>query len=104
GRIRLLQLATDRGVYLVDCFAIDPRPLFASLAEKEVVAHNAVFDLAFLGPLGYEPGVVLDTMLLSQLLHGLRQKKGFHGLAEAAGRELGAALDKAEQAGDWSGE
>jgi DNA polymerase-1 len=104
GRVRLLQLATDRGVYLVDCFAVDPRPLFSPLSEKVVVAHNAVFDLAFLGPLGFEPGVVHDPMLLSQLLHGLRHKKGFHGLAEAAERELGATLDKAEQKGDWSGD
>ncbi len=104
GRMRLLQLATDRGVYLVDCFAVDPRPLFAALAEKAVVAHNAVLDLGFLGALGFEPCVVHDPMLLSQLLHGLRQKKGFHGLAEAAVRELGVTLDKTEQRGDWSGE
>jgi DNA polymerase-1 len=103
-RVRLLQLGTDRGVYLVDCFAIDPRPLFALLAEKEVIAHNAVFDLGFLGAFGFMPGRVHDTMLLSQLLHGPRHKKGFHGLADVAERELGAVLDKSEQRGDWSGD
>ncbi len=103
-RVRLLQLATDRGVYLVDCFTVDPRPLFDLLAEKVVVAHNALFDLGFLGALGFVPGTVHDTMLLSQLVNGLRQKKGFHGLAETAGRELGTTLDKAERRGDWSGD
>ena len=69
-----------------------------------VVAHNAIFDLGFLAALGFAPGVVHDTMLLSQLLHGTRRPKGFHGLAQAAERELGRTLDKAEQKGDWSAE
>jgi DNA polymerase I-like protein with 3'-5' exonuclease and polymerase domains len=103
-RVRLLQLGTDRGVYLVDCFAVDPRPLLALLAEKAVVGHNAVFDLGFLTALGFAPVVVHDTMILSQLLHAAYMKKGFHGLAETARRELGVALDKAAQTSDWSGE
>jgi len=76
-RIRLLTLATDRGVWLVDCFEVDPRPLFSVLAEKELVIHNALFDLGFLYQKGFElgeNGKVLDTMLLSQMLEGLRPK------------------------------
>jgi DNA polymerase-1 len=42
-------------------------------------------------------------MLASQLLHGTRKGRGFHGLAECARRELGRELDKAEQTSDWSG-
>jgi DNA polymerase-1 len=103
-RVRLLQLATDRGLYLVDCFATDPRPLFDLLSEKTVVAHNAVFDLAFLGALCFEPGAVRDTMVASQLLDGIRRPKGYHGLAETAERFLGATLDKGEQRGDWTGD
>jgi DNA polymerase-1 len=102
-RVRLLQLATDRGVFVVDCFAADPRPLFDALAGKELVAHNAAFDLQFLARLGFAPDTVRDTMLLSQLLHGTRKPKGFHGLAAVLGRELDTEVGKAEQTSDWSG-
>jgi DNA polymerase-1 len=102
-RLRLLTLATERGLYLVDCFTADPRPLFEALAAVKVAAHNAVFDLSFLAALGFEPGEVHDTMLLSQLLHGTRRAKGFHGLAQTVKRELNIDLPKDQQASDWSG-
>jgi DNA polymerase-1 len=102
-RLRLLTLATDRGVYVVDCFAADPRPLFTALAEKPVIGHNLTFDLGFLAPLGFEPGECHDTMLLSQLLHGPRKAKGFHTLAGVIERELGQVLPKELQRSDWSG-
>jgi hypothetical protein len=71
-RVRLLSLAGDTidggtFAYLVDCFAVDPSPLWEILAGKELVLHNAAFDLAFLARLGFTPaGPVHDTMLLSQ--------------------------------------
>jgi DNA polymerase-1 len=104
-RARLLQVAPDRGeaVYLVDCFHADPRPLFEALAGKALVGHHLAFDLGFLAALGFEPGECHDTLLLSQLLHGMRQKKGFHGLAAALKRELGSDLPKELQRSDWSG-
>jgi DNA polymerase-1 len=99
-RIRLLSLATERGTYLVDCFAVDPRPLWGVLAERPVIAHNAAFDLSFLAALGFEPGAVRDTMLLSQLLHAGHRVS--HRLGECADRELGRTLDKDLQTSDWS--
>jgi DNA polymerase-1 len=102
-RARLLSLVTDRGTYLIDCFAVDPAPLWDVLAERPVVMHNGLFDLQFLRRLGFEPGAVHDTMLLSRLLHGTRRPKRFHGLGECAARELGRSLDKAGQKSDWSG-
>jgi DNA polymerase-1 len=102
-RARLLTLATDRGPWLVDLFTVDPAPLWGLLAERPVIMHNAVFDLAFLRPLGFTPGPVADPILLSRLLHGTRHSKGFHGLEECAARELGRTLDKAQQKSDWSG-
>lgn len=107
-RVRLLSLAcdtTDGGtmVYVVDGFAVDPSPLWEALRERPVVGHNLAFDLAFLVRLGFEPGEVRDTLLMSQVLycgeHGTR-----HTLADCCQRELGRALDKTEQKGDWSGE
>jgi DNA polymerase-1 len=99
-RIRLLSLATDRGAYLVDCFAVDPRPLFDLLVGKTVIGHNLQFDLSFLAGLGFVPGKVRDTMLLSQLLHAGRRYG--HKLGDCAERELGKKLDKELQTSDWS--
>src|SRR5262249_7592040 len=46
-RARLLSLATARGLFVLDCFAVDPAPLFAVLAEKTLVGQNLLFDLSF---------------------------------------------------------
>jgi hypothetical protein len=71
--VRLLSLATERGAWLINCFEVDPSPLFPVLAEKELVIHNAQFDLGMLSEKGFEMGEgckVLDTMLLSQISEG----------------------------------
>jgi DNA polymerase I-like protein with 3'-5' exonuclease and polymerase domains len=111
-RVRLLSLDCEtvdggRFTYLVDCFALDPAPLFGPLADTEVVAHNAAFDLGFLARLGFVPGRVHDTMLLSQVLYAAGWAKGVapvrHGLKDCCARETGAELTKDLQASDWSG-
>ena len=64
-------MAKEKGTWLVDCFEVDPRPLFEVLAEKALVIHNALFDLGFLFEMGFElgeGGEVIDTMLMSQIL------------------------------------
>jgi DNA polymerase-1 len=105
-RIRLLSLACDTidggtFVYLVDCFAVDPSPLWEALAAQELVLHNAAFDLRFLARLGFTPaGAVQDTMLLARLLAA-----GTHDrcrLDDCCERYLGRTLDKAAQRSDWS--
>jgi DNA polymerase I-like protein with 3'-5' exonuclease and polymerase domains len=100
-RVRLLSLATERGTYLVDCFKVDPRPLWDELAEKVVIGHNLAFDLSFLARLGFVPGIVHDTMILSQLVYAGQYVS--HKLGDCARRELVRGLDKAEQRSDWSG-
>jgi DNA polymerase-1 len=102
-RIRLLTLATDRGTFLIDVSAVDPSPIFEMLAERPLVVHNAIFDLSFLRRLGFVPGTVHDTILMSRLLHGTRKGKRYHSLEECVRRELSQEIDKAEQKGDWSG-
>jgi DNA polymerase III epsilon subunit-like protein len=64
-------LTTKGGSWLVDCFETDPRGLLPVLADKELVAHNALFELGFLSEMGFELGPngrVIDTMLMSQIL------------------------------------
>jgi hypothetical protein len=100
-RVRLVSLATDRGTWLIDAFEVGPRPLFDSLAERTVVGHNLLFDLAFLAPLGFKPVKVRDTMLLSQLLHAGQRYK--HRLEDCSDRELSYRPDKTLQKSDWKG-
>jgi DNA polymerase I-like protein with 3'-5' exonuclease and polymerase domains len=107
-RVRLLSLAAEtldggRFAYLVDCFAVDPSSLWDALAGKELVIHNAAFDLPFLARLGFTPaGTVRDTMLLAQLLTAGTNERVT--LAACCQRWLNRPLDKAEQKSDWSGE
>ena len=107
--IRLLSLATQAATYIVDCQSVDPAELFPILAEATVVAHNALFDLGFLSSLGFEPGKVADTMILSQLLHAgskvepLKRGQTSHSLDSVVKRELGLELDKTHQSADWGG-
>jgi DNA polymerase-1 len=109
-RVRLLQLATRAGVFVVDLFALphpaaDLAPLFAALAAAEVVGHNLLFDLRFLAPLGFVPGRVFCTQLASRVLHAgewgadgpLR-----HSLQAVARRHLGRDVDKTAQVSNWS--
>ena len=87
------------------------RPLFAQpllddLAQRDLVLHNAAFDLAFLREhYNFVPrGRVYDTYVLSQLAHAGEFDVRSHSLAACAQRELGIELDKTEQLSDWSGE
>ena len=66
-----MALSTAQDTWLIDCFAVDPRPLFEVLAKKTLVINNALFDLGFLLEMGFElseGGEVIDTMLMSQIL------------------------------------
>jgi DNA polymerase I len=93
----------------VDCRNVDPAGLFPILAETTVVAHNALFDLGFLSSLGFVPGKVADTMILSQLLYAgskvepLKRGQTSHSLDSVVERELGLELDKTHQSSDWGG-
>ena len=110
GRVRLLSITTDTSdggcfTYLLDLFALPAEaltPLWDVLAGKEMVLHNAIFDLTFLDRLGFTPrAVVHDTMLASRVLYaGARER---HGLADCVRRELGQEMAKEMQRADWSG-
>jgi len=107
--IRLLSLAARNATHIVDCQSVDPTGLFSILTEATLVAHNALFDLGFLTALGFEPGKVADTMILSQLLYAgskvepLKRGQTSHSLDSVVKRELGLELDKTHQSSDWGG-
>jgi DNA polymerase-1 len=105
--LRLLTLNCDtndggRFTYLVDVFQVDPRPLWWLLAERDLIFHNAHFDLQFLARLGFEPKApVHDVMILSRLLTA--GSRAGNTLADLTERHLGQKLDKTAQRSDWSG-
>jgi len=102
GKLRLVQIATPSVTFVVDCFAVDPAPLFPALADVEVVGHNLQFDSLFMMPLGFVPGRLFDTMLASQVLDA-GDRDARHNLAAVCERYLGARISKDEQQSDWSG-
>jgi len=115
-RLRLVQLATHDGAYVLDARRVDPRvlaPLFDAPAGAGplMVAQNAAFDLRFLHQVGLATpaaGRLFDTELVARLLSASAFKKGYapvkHGLAAIAQRVLGLSLDKTAQTSDWEGE
>jgi len=104
-RVRLLTLSIPGQTWLVDCFEVDPRPLFPVLADRTLTGHNLSFDLEFLWSLGFRPGRSECTMLLAQLLSasGSETRKGWHSLAQVTQRTLGIELPKTEQKSNWAG-
>ncbi len=105
-RVRLIQLATDRGTFIIDVFAFaDPKSAFAELFEVlhnfGIVGHNLGFDLPFLARLGFVPGRVFDTMLASQIMYA-GDITARHGLKDVAARVLKIEIDKTEQKAVWS--
>jgi DNA polymerase-1 len=102
AELRLLQLAIGAEVYVIDCAAIDPAPLWPALARTKLVVCNAAYDLVLLWRKGLEPGRVCDLMLMSRLLTAGTTER--NGLKDLALRYLNLTLDKEEQASDWTGE
>jgi DNA polymerase-1 len=104
-RLRLIQLQPPGGpVYVIDCFAVDPRALGPVLqGARLLIGHNLKFDLRFLMAAGLpipEGARLFDTMLAAQLLDGTAAPPG---LKELAARFLSLKLEKELQKADWSG-
>jgi DNA polymerase I len=103
----LLSLAIENTTYIVDCQSVDPAEPFPVLTQATVVAHNALFALGFLATLGFVPGQMADTMILSQLLYAgskvepLKRGQTSHSLVSVVEREVGLEFDKTHQSGDW---
>ena len=111
GKLRLIQLGCEarKTIVLIDCFKLDNAGweklrLFFTNGQRFWLAHNAVFDVAWLQEHGiYIEGRIRCSMLASRLLtNGVPNTK--HGLADLSRRYLKTDLDKEEQRSDWSGE
>src|ERR671913_161281 len=114
GRLRLIQLATPSGVYIIDLDAfgsngnlaqapaLEPLRRLLSANRPIKIAHNAKFDAKFIKHyLGVDLGGLFDTLLASQLV-GAGDIEERHGLETVAGRYLNQALDKSERLSNWN--
>jgi DNA polymerase I len=106
-RVRLLQLATVKGTYLIDLFALpdpatDLAELFEAISRSGIIGHNLAFDLPFLMRLGFVPGRVFDGILASRILHAGEINPN-NSLEAVAKLNLNIELDKTDQMADWSG-
>src|SRR5262249_42953040 len=90
-RLRLVQLATRDGAYVIDAFQLDVCALAPVLEGGAVlVGHNLKFDLRFLAAAGLPVPAgerLFDTMLAAQLLaagtaDGLLNRSGLAAVAE----------------------
>jgi len=112
GRLRLIQLATPDGVYIVDLNrfaendmkqseALAPlRRLFTSPRPIKI-AHNAKFDAKFIKyNLGVDVVGLFDTLLASQLVSAGDIEER-HGLAAITERYLNETVDKSERLSNW---
>jgi DNA polymerase I len=112
ARLRLIQLATSDGVYIVDFshFADgDPKQSDALAPLRKLltaprpikIAHNAKFDAKFIKHnLGVDIVGLFDTLLASQLVSAGDIEER-HGLEAIAGRYLNEAVDKSERLSNW---
>jgi DNA polymerase-1 len=111
GRLRLIQLATPDGVFVVDLNrfegdmkqseALAPlRQLFASPRPIKI-AHNAKFDAKFIKyNLGVDVVGLFDTLLASQLVSAGDIEER-HSLAAITERYLNETVDKTERLSNW---
>ncbi len=98
-KICLLQVGTERGIFLVDPLAPLPlAPLLSRLEGRRLLMHGADYDLRLLyRDHRFRAGSLFDTMIAAQLA-GEREI----GLQALLARHLGVPLDKAHQRADWS--
>jgi len=112
GRLRLIQLASPDGVYIVDLnrFAdadlksgaeMEPLRQLLTAPRPIKIAHNAKFDAKFIKHnLGVDIVGIFDTLLASQIVSagGLEDRHGLNAIAE---RYLNEAVDKSERLSNW---
>jgi len=105
GDIRLLQLAVDDNVYVIDLQAVNAsiEPVLEVLRHRHLIGHNLRFDLSFLAKhYGFKASSVFCTMTASRILHAGNDTPA-HDLASVLDRVLNVRVQKEYGASDWSG-
>lgn len=112
ARLRLIQLASPSGVYIIDLNAfansdlkgtavLSPLRRLLSSPRPIKIAHNAKFDAKFIKyNLGVDLTGLFDTLLASQLVSAGDIEER-HGLEIIAGRYLNEAVDKSQRLSNW---
>src|SRR5499433_2692424 len=112
ARLRLIQLATSDGVFIVDLNhfsngdlkqseALAPLRRLLTTPRPIKIAHNAKFDAKFIKHnFGVDVVGLFDTLLASQLVSAGDIEER-HGLEAIAGRYLNEAVDKTERLSNW---
>src|SRR5947208_6486283 len=112
SRLRLIQLATSDGVFIVDLNrfvetdlkrsdALAPLRQLLSSPRPIKIAHNAKFDAKFIKHnLGVDIVGLFDTLLASQLVSAGDIEER-HGLNAIAARYLNEEVDKTERLSNW---
>jgi ribonuclease D len=96
-RICLLQLSTPTSDFVLDPLAVDPRPLGAVLARRDLVLHGADYDVRCLRrEYGWRLPGLFDTMAAARRLG----RTGL-GLAALVDAHFGQRLAKEHQRSDW---
>ena len=100
GNLFAIQIGTGKDNYLIDLQlhnnGLKPEQVFPYLEGKNLVFHNATFDLGWFYKHNFFPKNVYDTMLASQLLYnGIRAFR--HSFGHVMERELDLDYDKSEQ-------
>jgi ribonuclease D len=98
-KLCLIQIGTTGGDDLLDPLAgLELAPLFAAIADREIIMHAADYDLRMLKKHhAFTPRAIFDTMLASRLL-GDRQ----FGYSHLVQHYLGIALEKGAQKANWA--
>jgi DNA polymerase-1 len=103
-KIRLVQLAWENAVLVIDCFSFLPQGLESLKAVLESssvkVFQNAKFDLQFFMAIDIFPLHIFDTMLAGQLLSPFCGPKRFN-LDALTEYYLNESVDKTLQKSDW---
>src|SRR3989440_1163179 len=112
GRLRLIQLASAAGVYIVDLNrfadgdmkkseALEPLRQLLAAPRPIKIAHNAKFDAKFIKHnIGVDLGGLFDTLLASQIVSA-GDIEARHGLNAIAARYLNEEVDKTERLSNW---
>ena len=103
----ILQIACHDFVCIIDLLKITDYSLLDSLFTNTKItflAHNASFEKRFLKTLGIEAHDIVDTLVESKKIRGLKNEQGekiSHALHNVAKRELNVDMDKTLQKSDW---